>query len=202
MKTRDPARIERILGLLRTIWTDTGHTDTRLGQLLFNACVSGAVPTAYFEAAYNVEDTEIEKGLEAYLAILNSPKPTPDATNELDAALRAIIEAQRAQWVQVMDPRVRTFLEWIRQRHFTLTVEAGYLDEEGKVSVLLTGFTGVIYGENHFPTYDEGLRTSATTFEEAILKMIAALKGGTLHYLATSRKSDEIPDFATEFKAQ
>lgn len=54
---RDPARIERMLELLRSVWAK--HPDLRLGQLL-DAARSN---TGTRVVAFYVEDDELEKGL-------------------------------------------------------------------------------------------------------------------------------------------
>ena len=47
---RDPARIDRIIGLVRQYWHE--HPDLRLGQLIGNM--------ATLQSSYNMEDTELE----------------------------------------------------------------------------------------------------------------------------------------------
>ena len=57
---RDPTRIDRVLGLLRTIWVN--YPDFRLGQIIVN-CMPTAepVPPVFF-----VEDAIIESGMHQF----------------------------------------------------------------------------------------------------------------------------------------
>ena len=61
---RDPARIDRILALLREVWI--GAPDQRIGQLINNAHsmsgLSSGVPM------FHVEDDVIEDGLSTWIA--------------------------------------------------------------------------------------------------------------------------------------
>jgi hypothetical protein len=54
---RDPARIERILGLIRKVWYDA--PDLRLTQLIMNALKMAQDP-------YYVEDDKLEQALKDY----------------------------------------------------------------------------------------------------------------------------------------
>lgn len=54
---RDPARIERMLGLIRKVWYDA--PDLRLTQLIMNELKMNSDP-------YYVEDDVLEKALKAY----------------------------------------------------------------------------------------------------------------------------------------
>lgn len=54
---RDPARIERMLGLIRKVWYDA--PDLRLTQLIMNELKMNSDP-------YYVEDETLEKALKAY----------------------------------------------------------------------------------------------------------------------------------------
>ena len=54
---RDPARIERMLGLIRKVWYDA--PDLRLTQLIMNELKMNSDP-------YYVEDDTLEKALKAY----------------------------------------------------------------------------------------------------------------------------------------
>ena len=54
---RDPARIERILKLVKKIWTDA--PDLRLTQLIMNALRMNSDP-------YYVEDDKLEDALKSY----------------------------------------------------------------------------------------------------------------------------------------
>jgi len=54
---RDPARIERILGLIRKVWYDA--PDLRLTQLIMNELRMHSDP-------YYIEDDVLEKALKAY----------------------------------------------------------------------------------------------------------------------------------------
>ena len=54
---RDPARIERMLGLIRKVWYDA--PDLRLTQLIMNELKMNSDP-------YYVEDDILEKALKAY----------------------------------------------------------------------------------------------------------------------------------------
>ena len=56
---RDPARIERILTLIRDLWTDA--PDARLGQLLLN------VSPAFSNATFECEDDDLERDLRTAL---------------------------------------------------------------------------------------------------------------------------------------
>jgi hypothetical protein len=53
---RDPARIDRILGLLEDIWRLPGCTDLRLGQMLVKA-------TGHTRDMFYLEDDRIESSL-------------------------------------------------------------------------------------------------------------------------------------------
>ena len=61
---RDPARIDRILSLLREVWQR--NPDLRLAQIVVNA-----VPRTGWACpeVFSCEDDIIEKGLEAVLAL-------------------------------------------------------------------------------------------------------------------------------------
>lgn len=54
---RDPARIERMLGLIRKVWYDA--PDLRLTQLIMNELKMNSDP-------YYVEDDKLEDALKAY----------------------------------------------------------------------------------------------------------------------------------------
>lgn len=56
---RDPARIDRIIGLLRMVWER--NPDQRLGQLYANL-------TGHHRDPFHVEDDEVESALELFLA--------------------------------------------------------------------------------------------------------------------------------------
>jgi hypothetical protein len=58
---RDPARIDRIVELLREVWKN--HPDMRLGQLLVNAIR----PSRPCPQVFGVEDDVTQKGLTAFL---------------------------------------------------------------------------------------------------------------------------------------
>lgn len=62
---RDPARIERIIGLLRRAWKES--PDQRLGQLLVNV--------AEGESVWHVEDDVTERGLREWLGLPDEPVP-------------------------------------------------------------------------------------------------------------------------------
>jgi hypothetical protein len=55
---RDPARIERMLNLIKEIWTEC--PDMRLGQLLVN---SNSLMESF---PFFLEDSDLEKSLETY----------------------------------------------------------------------------------------------------------------------------------------
>jgi hypothetical protein len=70
---RDPARIDRILGLLGEVWTK--NPDLRLGQLVVNALPPGQpCPQVFYP-----EDDVIESGLRALLeATASRPRERPE----------------------------------------------------------------------------------------------------------------------------
>lgn len=59
---RDPARIDEILDLLRTVWLK--NPDLRLGQLV----VSAANPTEPCPKVFYVEDAQLSKALQRMLS--------------------------------------------------------------------------------------------------------------------------------------
>lgn len=65
--TRDPERIDQVLGLIREIWQR--HPDYRLTQLIINA-VQPADPCAEL---YQIEDTVLARKLEAYARTYDRP---------------------------------------------------------------------------------------------------------------------------------
>jgi hypothetical protein len=56
---RDPERIDRILGKLKTHWEE--HPDMRLGQLLSN------ISPDFEQNPFYTEDDELEKEMDSYL---------------------------------------------------------------------------------------------------------------------------------------
>ncbi len=56
---RDPARIDQILEILRTVWTQ--HPDMRLGQLVVNA----VRPSTPCPEVFSIEDTVLARKLES-----------------------------------------------------------------------------------------------------------------------------------------
>ncbi len=58
---RDPARVERILDLLRQVWTKPGNRDMRLAQLVVNIIPDGGRLTV--GQVYNFEDDLLEAKL-------------------------------------------------------------------------------------------------------------------------------------------
>lgn len=73
-KQRDPERIERMLDLLREVWTK--QPDTRLLQLLLNVAPTGPQPVPQL---YNLEDGTLERLLRARYA---PDAPAPDEPEE------------------------------------------------------------------------------------------------------------------------
>lgn len=58
---RDPARINKILKLLKKYWTAPGRTDLRLAQIIMNLYGKPGDP-------YNFEDDDLIKALEKVIA--------------------------------------------------------------------------------------------------------------------------------------
>jgi len=70
---RDPKRIDRIIGLLRTAWKN--NPDWRLGQLVVNlSSFAGVFPTP---DTFYIEDEDSEKGLRYMLNLKPPPAPAP-----------------------------------------------------------------------------------------------------------------------------
>lgn len=67
---RDPGRIDEMLALLREAWLR--NTDSRLGQLVFNAARERDPDIT---DVFNIEDEVLRKGLLRYL---QRTEPTPD----------------------------------------------------------------------------------------------------------------------------
>lgn len=66
---RDPARIDEMLALLREAWLR--DTDSRLGQLVFNAARERDPDIT---DVFNIEDAVLRKGLIRYLERKSSTK--------------------------------------------------------------------------------------------------------------------------------
>lgn len=66
---REYIRIERILNLLREVWTEPLYQDQRFGQMLCNLGVIERQSFAWF-----TEDDKLEKGLEKYIRKLKGGK--------------------------------------------------------------------------------------------------------------------------------
>ncbi len=58
---RDPARIDRILNMLKRYWKT--YPDLRLGQIVENAAHAGREPGGGQSDTFNVEDEVVERGL-------------------------------------------------------------------------------------------------------------------------------------------
>ena len=72
---RDPARIDRMLSLIRAIWSKS--PDLRLGQLLCNA------NTHNFESnTYQCDDDDLENDLKAYCQRFAIDKPTAEKSSD------------------------------------------------------------------------------------------------------------------------
>lgn len=68
---RDPARIDRILALVREIWIDS--PDLRLGQILANA-------TGMEKRLFYYEDVQLESDLIVFQKIIESYGPRSNQT--------------------------------------------------------------------------------------------------------------------------
>jgi hypothetical protein len=74
---REKERIERILSLIKEVWSRDGWIDQRFGQMLINL---GIVPDSL--GTWNMEDDKLEEGLADYVKDMKKNKEKDNAKNK------------------------------------------------------------------------------------------------------------------------